>query len=182
MRVIKNILCAAALLTTGGAVVMRGQEVTPPNLPREPLKAYLRNYLTLGGKVSPDVTTKVATVQVKTEDGKLEDVVYVSGQRWCGSGGCTLLILAPLGSSFKLLGKITIVHLPVRLLPTMKNGRPDIGVTVQGGGIQAGYEAVLSFNGESYPGNPSLPPARKAAIIQGKIIIADTASGVSLYQ
>lgn len=181
MRVIKNIVCAA-LLVAVGTVVTQGQEAKPSNLPSEPLKAYLRNYLTLGGKVPPDVTTKVSAVRVKTEDGGTEDVVYVSGQRWCGSGGCTVLILAPLESSFKPLGKITIAQLPIRLLSSMKNGRPDIGVTVQGGGIQAGYEAVLSFNGESYPKNPSLPPARKATAIEGKVIIADTEGSIPLYQ
>jgi len=27
-------------------------------------------------------------------------------------------------------------------------------------GIQPGYEAVISFDGTNYPGNPSMPPAR----------------------
>jgi hypothetical protein len=181
MRVIRNIVCAA-LLVTVGAAVLHGQEAMPSNLPSEPLKTYLRNYLTLGGKVPPDMTTKITTVRVKAENGKSEDVVYVSGQSWCGSGGCTLLILAPSKESFKLLGKITIAQLPVRLLSSTQNGHPDIGVTVQGGGVQAGYEAVLSFNGESYPRNPSLPPARKATAVQGKVIIANTEGSVPLYE
>lgn len=57
----------------------------------------------------------------------------------------------------------------------------NIGVTVQGGGILATYQAVLSLNGESYPGNPSLPPARKVATIQGPVIIANTEGSVPLY-
>ncbi len=181
MRVMANIVCAAILMMVGAAV-LHGQKAMPPSLPSEPLKAYLRNYLTLGGRVPPDTSTKITAARVKAENGEPEEVVYVSGQRWCGSGGCTLLILMPSGSSFKLLGKVTLVQLPVRLLSSMRNGRPDIGVTVQGGGVQAGYEAVLSFNGESYPRNPSLPPARKSTAVQGKVIIANTEGSVSLYE
>jgi hypothetical protein len=181
MRVIKMIVCATLLMAVS-AVAMQGQEGKPSDLPSEPLKAYLRDYLTLGGKVPPDMTTKISTAEVETAGGGTEDVVYVSSQRWCGSGGCTLLILAPLESSFKLIGKTSIAQLPIRLLPSTKHGRPDIGVTVQGGGVLAGYEAVLSFNGESYPRNPSLPPARKATAIKGKVIIADTERGIPLYQ
>lgn len=72
------------------------------------------------------------------------------------------MILEPVGSTFKVLGSVTIVQLPIRVLDSTKDGRPDIGVTVQGGGLVGGYEAVLSFNGERYPSNPSMPPAQKA--------------------
>ena len=93
-----------------------------------------------------------------------------------------MLILEPAGSSFKVLSKVTIVQLPIRLLPSVSHGHPDIGVIVSGGGIMPGYEAVLSFDGESYPRNPSLPPAREAAAIQGKVIIATTKNSVPLYE
>jgi hypothetical protein len=180
MRVMKNIVCAA-LLATVGAVVMHGLEATPSGVPAEALKVYLRNYLTSGGRFPPDLTTRITTVRVRTEDGKSVDVVYVSGQGWCGSGGCTLVILESADSTFKVLGRVTIVQLPVRLLSSSKNGYPDIGVIVAGGGIQPGYEAVLSFNGASYPGNPSLPPAREVSGAQGKVIIASTEGSVPLY-
>ena len=62
---------------------------------------------------------------MKTHDEKSEEeLVYITGQRWCGSGGCTMLILEPVGSSFKVLGKITVVQLPIRLLPSTSYGRP----------------------------------------------------------
>jgi hypothetical protein len=52
-------------------------------------------------------------VSTKAETNTAEvELVYVSGQRWCGSGGCTLLILQPQGSSFRVIGKVTIVQLP----------------------------------------------------------------------
>jgi hypothetical protein len=92
-----------------------------------------------------------------------------------------MLILEPTESAFNLLGRVTIVQLPIRLLPSANDGHPDIGVLVQGGGIQSGYEAVLSFHGKSYPSNPSVPPARKSTAVRGKVIIATTQDSVPLY-
>jgi len=92
-----------------------------------------------------------------------------------------MLILKPANSSFKVLGRVTIVQLPIRVLNSMHNGYPDIGVFVQGGGILPGYEAVLAFNGKRYSSNPSAPPARKATVTQGKVIIGTTDDSVPLY-
>jgi hypothetical protein len=178
----RRVVGSMLLILAGATAVSQGQETSVSSHPSEPLKAYLRDYLSLGGKVPPDTTTRITTVKVKANNGKTEDVVYILGQRWCGSGGCTLLVLEPTESSFNVLGRVTIVQLPVRLLSSMQNGHPDIGVTVQGGGVLAGYEAVLSFNGKSYPRNPSLPPARKATAVQGKVIIANTQESVPLYE
>lgn len=176
-------IVGAALLTLGGATgFSQGQRAAGSNRPSEPLKAYLRNYLSRGGKIPSDPTTKITAFSAKSNDGKTEeDIVYVSGQRWCGSGGCTMLILQPTKSAFKVLGRVTIVQLPIRLLPSVHNGHPDIGVTVQGGGILQGYEAVLSFDGKRYPTNPSMPPARKTNTIRGKVIVANTEESVPLY-
>ena len=168
------------LMAAGVTAVLQGQQTTASNGPPEPLKVYLRDYLSRGRKIPPNMTTRITSAEVKTDHGKAEDIVYVSGQGWCGSGGCTLLILEPVESTFKVLGRVPIVQLPVRLLRSSNNGYPDIGVTVRGGGVQA-YEAVLSFNGKSYPGNPSLPPARDAMSVQGKVIIASTEGSVLLY-
>lgn len=181
MRIAASIVSGMVLAAAGAAIFWPGQ-ATASNRPSEPLKAYLRSYLSLGGKVPPDTTTRITVAGVKPDGGKTEeDIVYVSGQRWCGSGGCTMLILEPTESSFKVLGRVTIVQLPIKLLPSMSDGYPDIGVRVQGGGIQSGYEAVLSFNGKSYPRNPSMPPARKVSAAQGKVLIATTENSVPLY-
>jgi len=149
---------------------LRGQSTTAPTPPSEALRAYLRIYLGSRGSAPPDTTTRITSVVVKLGDGKTEEtIVYISGQAWCGSGGCTMVILDSTGSSFKVLGRVTIVQLPIAILPTMHNGRPDIGVRVSGGGIHPGYEAVLSFNGKKYPGNPSVSPARKSAHVRGRV-------------
>jgi len=93
-------------------------------------------------------------------DGKPEAVVYLTSNDWCGTGGRTMLILVRDGDSWRLLTKVSITRPPIRVLVTKSNGWRSIGVWVQGGGIQPGYEAELRFDGKTYPENPSTPPAR----------------------
>lgn len=153
------------------------------DVPSRSLKAFLRSYLSLGGRIPPDTTTRITTYRVKTGDGKIEvDIVYVSGQGWCGSGGCTLLIVECSATSFKVLGKVTVVQLPVFLMPSMTHGYPDIGVIVRGIRVGSAYEAELSYDGISYPENPSSPPSRPLKGIKGKVIIANTKHSVALYE
>jgi hypothetical protein len=94
----------AAFLFPGAIAASQGQESTTSSHLSQPLKIYLRGYLNVGVRIPPDTTTRVTPVRVSTDEGKSEDVVYVSGQRWCGRGGCTLLILEPAESTFKVLG------------------------------------------------------------------------------
>lgn len=138
-RFTTSIVGAAFLMMTGTTWLSVGQQSVASNVPSERLKAYLRSYLTLGGKVPSDTTTRATAFSVKTDNGKIEEnIVYVSGQGWCGSGGCTMLVLEPTESWFKVLGRVTIVQLPIRLLYSTSHGHPDIGVIVQGGGILSG--------------------------------------------
>ena len=170
------------IVIVGATGFLPGQQVSKLARPSGPLTRFLRSHLSLSGNETPATTTRITAVSVNSDDGKSEeDIVYVSGQDWCGSGGCTMLILKPANSSFKVLGRVTIVQLPIRVLSSMHNGYPDIGVFVQGGGILPGYEAVLAFNGKRYSSNPSTPPARKATVTQGKVIIGTTDDSVPLY-
>lgn len=181
MLIARGVVGSVLLMLAGSSAFSQMQESITPSSQSEALKTYLRGYLSLGGKVHPDTTTRITTARVKISGGNVEDLVYVSGQRWCGSGGCMLLILEPSDSTFKVLGKVTIVQLPIRLLSSTKYGHPDIGVTVAGGGILEGYEAVLSFNGKNYPRNPSLPPSLKVTAAQGEVIIGSIEGSVPLY-
>jgi hypothetical protein len=108
-------------------------------------------------------------------DGIPEAMVYLIGQQWCGSGGCHLFILQKSGGSWKTVTSMTITNPPIRVLDSKWNGWHSLGVRVQGGGIQPGYEAELRFNGKSYPKNPSVPPARRAAgDLAGEVVIKDS--------
>jgi len=177
-------LALAALLGLAIATGKSGgqQPVASSTIAAHSLRSFLRTYLS-SGPVGPDITTRISVVSVKAKDMTTEvQVVYVSGRDWCGSGGCTLLILVPHGPSFKVLGRLPIVQLPIRLLPSARNRYPNFGVLVAGGGIQPRYEAEISFDGTTYPGNPSVPPARPLPKTEGRIIISTTADSTALYE
>ena len=86
-------------------------------------------------------------------DGVPEIIVYLTGREWCGSGGCTTLILARGDSSFTIVTKITVTQLPIRVLKlrSRSHGWRDISIGVRGGGIQPEYEAELSLRTQDLP-------------------------------
>jgi hypothetical protein len=148
----------------------------------ENLKRFLQNYDGHPISASERSTRYAAAFVDLKDDGTQEVIVYLIGHSWCGSGGCSSLILAAKGSSFKVITKTTVTQLPIRVLFTKTNGWHDLGVEVGGGGIQPGYEAKLRFNGKKYPSNPSVPPAqrlRKKA--EGKVVISAETKGTPLY-
>jgi hypothetical protein len=134
---------------------------------KDSLDRFLRNYLESDKHNKSYIP---AFVDLRDE-GTKEVVVYVTDADWCGSGGCTTLILAPEGSSYRLVTKITIVRLPIRILATKTNGWHDLGVWVQGGGIEPAYEAKLSFDGQTYPSNPSMAP-RLTRQTEGTVLVS----------
>jgi hypothetical protein len=145
------------------------------------LRTFLRTYLRLSYD-DYDKTTRYfpAFVDLK-DDGTQEVIVYVTGDAWCGSGGCTMLVLAPHDSSYEVITRTTITRDPIRVLATTSNGWHDIGVGVGGGGILDWYQVELRFDGKTYPSNPSMPPARRLpGKVAGKIVIPAT-RGMLLY-
>jgi hypothetical protein len=141
----------------------------------ESVKLFLQKYFS-DLPAGTDKTTRFSSAPVKGSDGAIEEVVvYVVGENWCGSGGCTLLVLMPYESSYRVIGRATIVKLPIRILHTSTNGRHDIGVWVSGGGIQKGYEALLQFDGKAYPSNPTVPPARRLTRRTAGAVLISTA-------
>jgi hypothetical protein len=124
------------------------------------LTSFLQNYVGLPTEENRATRYSAAFVHLRNNESR-EVLVYLTSDGWCGSGGCTMLVLASDRLSYKLITKTAITRLPIRVLPTKSNGWHDISVWVQGGGIQPGYEAELSFDGKTYPGNPSVSPARR---------------------
>ncbi len=115
-------------------------------------------------------------------DGIPEAIVYLSGSKWCGSGGCNTLILTPDGSSWRIVTNIRITRPPIYVLSHISKGWHSIGVWVQGGGIQPGYEAELRFNGKTYPKNPSVSPARRLeGKVVGEVVIPSAQDAKRLY-
>lgn len=145
------------------------------------LRSYLGNPYPLFEKQGP---TRYSAAFVDLGDnGRKEVIVYVTGRGWCGSGGCLMLILAPHDSSYKIVTSATIVWPPIRVLATKSHGWHDISVDVHGGGIRLGYQALLQFNGKTYPNNPTVSPALPLRVkAPGKTVITWGTKGKRLYQ
>jgi hypothetical protein len=170
-------LLVASCLAQSGHPTITAQEMV--------LKTFLQGY-SKDPRMDEYRTTRYfpAFVDLK-DDGTQEVIVYLTNDGWCGSGGCTTLILAPKDSSYRVVTKITITRPPVRVLATKSNGWHDLAVRVQGGGVVSPYEAKLSFNGRTYPRNPSVDPARRlTGEVPGKVAVpltAFTEGGQPLY-
>lgn len=147
------------------------------------LKIYLQDYLKVGiPKVDKEIRYSFALVDLN-DDIVPEVIVFVTGIGWCGSSGCQVYILKPEGSTFDIVSKITLVRLPVRVLPGKNNGWHDLSVFVQGGGILKGYPAVLPFDGLTYASNPTVEPARPLDSTEDPgVIVPLTWDGEFLFQ
>jgi hypothetical protein len=148
------------------------------------LKKLLREY---AGKPRPEFekeekTRYSAAFVDLAGDGTQQVIVYLTGRGWCGSGGCVTLVLSRKNSSYELVTQITISRPPIRILNTKSNGWKDITVQVAGGGV-AGHEAKLSFNGKTYPSNPSTPPAEPLdENVTGEVVIPFGGLEIPLYE
>jgi hypothetical protein len=157
------------------------QQHHPSPSQEDSLKKFLQDYVRDPFYDYKTARYRSAFVDLK-DDGTHEVIVYFTDQHSCGSGGCTALILAPKGSSYEVVASITIVRLPIRVLTTKSKGWHDISVWVAGGGIQPGYEAKLSFDGKTFPSNPTVPPARRITQkIAGEVVIPATEEGTPLF-
>jgi len=142
---------------------------------RRLLEIFLRTY------AENDQTAKydVAFVDLNG-DGSREAVVYLEGRYLCGSGGCHILVFRYDRSSYRLISDIPITRPPIRLLEGTTNGWRDLSVWVSGGGL-SGHEAILPFDGNSYPTNPSMSPAREMrGSMPGEVLIS--AAGTAVYK
>ena len=148
------------------------------------LRDFLRGYLGPPERWSiPAAPTRYAVAWVDLKhDGGREALVYVSGADWCGTGGCTLLVLEPTANTFKVIGDVSVVRLPIGVLQSTSHGWRDIAVGVGGGGIINGYTAVLSFGGRGYPDNPTVRPARRLrSRAKATVVIDSTTKATALF-
>lgn len=169
------VICSGLLVITGLGKAQQKADA-PTSEARESLKGFLKT-------LDDDRTARYAfAFRDLNADGTPEAIVHLVGKKWCGSGGCNTLILAPDGSSWRILANIRITRPPIYVLTDTSNGWRSIGVWVQGGGIQPGYEAELRFDGKTYPKNPSVPPARRLkGKPVGEVVIPSTQDATLLY-
>lgn len=129
---------------------------TPTQTPAPPpagLEAALRRLNTDGGEL------RYAWAPVDLNgDGTQEALAYVVGPMACGSGGCSLYVLAPDAADWRVVTRTTVTQTPIGVLSASTNGWRDLAVSVRGGGAPAGG-VRLAFDGRGYPTNPTTAPA-----------------------
>jgi len=91
-------------------------------------------------------------------DGADEAIVHLMSPYFCGSGGCNTLVLTQAGPMWSEVANISVSRTPIGVAETSTNGWQDLIVAIGGGGGEAG-NALLKFDGEAYPSNPTVAPA-----------------------
>lgn len=124
----------------------------------------------IDGVVGNETDRTRTVIRTVGDDEARLALVYLVGPNWCGTGGCQLLILRPMGTAWTTVGDVSRVRPPVRLLTTTSHGLPDLGVVVSGGGGPPAHEARLTFDGRTYPRFPSDEPLIGA---EGAVVIGD---------
>ncbi len=91
-------------------------------------------------------------------DGNCENpIVLLNGlSGYCGSAGCTLLVLDCTADGYTVMGKTTVSNRPVSLSAAFTKGYRDIKVRVRDTGIVA-----LKYNGKAYTKNASMASKSK---------------------
>lgn len=100
-------------------------------------------------------------------DTKKEVFVGLTGSYFCGSGGCTLLLL---NSDQQLINSFTVVNYPISVASTVTEGWKDL-VLNSGGTLH-----LVKFKGTKYPSNPSIQPKVKEDAGAQNVILATPAA------
>ena len=100
------------------------------------------------------------------DDQKNEIFVGLTGPYFCGSGGCTLLLL---NSEGKLITKFTVTQSPISIANTKSEGWKDLVLHSNR------KDYLVRFNGNSYPSNPSVEPSFTVTVEQNLIKGLDVA-------
>lgn len=141
--------------TTAEAPTQDEPEATPaapePEAPAVPASAvaFLRTEAGEG-----DGSYAAASIDLNG-DGVDEVVGYVMGPMWCGSGGCNAWVLTPDGDGWRVVTETSVTQTPIRVLETSTNGWRDLSVAIGGGGREWS-QVRLTFDGTSYPTNPTV--------------------------
>jgi uncharacterized protein YecT (DUF1311 family) len=107
-------------------------------------------------------------------DGRVDAVVVLRGSAWCGSGGCTMLVLRGTSTGFSLVSSTTLISEPIRVSPQKTFGWKNLIVNVKTVG-----NVVLPFNGKSYPEHANGQSVTAAQSKAAEILIEPCC--VSLY-
>lgn len=91
-------------------------------------------------------------------DQVTDALLLLQGPNWCGSGGCTLVVLRGQGDHFEFLSQSTLIQPPLMIAETQTAGWRDLIVQTGGGGHPP-QTMMLRFDGQAYPANPTTDAA-----------------------
>lgn len=80
------------------------------------------------------------------DDKHADAIVLLTGEHWCGSGGCTMLIFQGTPNGFKFVSRSTVTREPIRVSAGKERGWKTLIVQSKGVG-----DVLMPFNGTSYP-------------------------------
>lgn len=83
------------------------------------------------------------------KDPEKEIFVGLTGSNFCGSGGCTVLLLSSKGD---LISRFTVTGNPILIGDTNTKGWKDLILHSDG------KDHLMKFDGKTYPSNPSTQP------------------------
>lgn len=150
----------------------------PPSAERL-LRSVAEYEKSVGIKVPEPSQCMYTFVQLASQN-RPEAVVYLTGGGWCGTGGCTTLILTANAFGYKVISQIPATRLPIRLLRAKSHGWHDLAVRRLGDGFA--YEERLVFDGLGYWFSSSDDTGRSAVgREEGKVILSSKNTEVSIH-
>jgi hypothetical protein len=147
------LLCGSLLCASGNPAAAEAPAEPSSDPVRSGIESYLQKSLQADLKAMSEDDRKYSydTFDLNN-DGKKEVFVALISPYFCGSGGCTLLILNP---DFTLNSRLTVVNdFPIHASSKTTKGWRDL--IIQSRGIH-----LLKYNGKKYPSNPSTQPKVK---------------------
>lgn len=91
-------------------------------------------------------------------DKSPEALVLLSGAYECGTGGCTAFVLTQKDKKWKVLTRLSLVKDSIGVSEERTQSWRDLLIKVSGGGIVPHWRR-LTFDGKTYPSNPTVKPA-----------------------
>lgn len=83
-------------------------------------------------------------------DGIEDAIVLLRGMQWCGSGGCTMLIMQGSDPGYAFLSRSTVTNEPIRVSRARSDGWRALVVRSNG------KDRTLRYQDRGYPLNPSV--------------------------
>lgn len=92
--------------------------------------------------------------KISQEQSCKSPIVFLNGKSgYCGTGGCSMMILDCTVKGYKIIGNTSVSMPPVYVASTSSHGYRDIKVDAGKKGL-----VVLKFDGVKYPENASMAP------------------------